>query len=58
MQIDGNRFDNLISDTPQILNYVMALHILLLFYTLYVTWGENGPKITTVVSPMCRWTGS
>ena len=58
MQIDGNRFGNLISDATQILNYVMALHILLLFDTLYVTWGENGPKITTVVSPMCRWTGS
>ena len=23
----------------------MALHILLLFYTLYVTWGGNGPKM-------------
>ena len=44
MQVDGNRFDNLISDDPHILTYVMALHILLLFYTLYVTWGGNGPK--------------
>ena len=44
MQIDGNKFDNLISDAPHILNYVMALHILLLFYTLYVTWGKMDQK--------------
>ena len=44
MQIDGNRFDNLISDAPHILDYVMALHILLLFDTLYVTWEEINQK--------------
>ena len=44
MQIDGNRFDNLISDAPHILDYVMALHILLLFDTLYVTWEEIDQK--------------
>ena len=44
MQIDGNRFGNLISDATQILNYVMALHILLLFDTLYVNWEEIDQK--------------
>ena len=52
MQIDGNRFDNLISDAPQISNYVMALHICF-YFTLYMLLGGKMDQKSPQLCLLC-----